>query len=180
MMLNFISAQLIGGLIGVHFIYSLIENKKVSDLQRAKEFPHLFPRTKYWGQALSLEMFATFIFVMANLIVKHRGSNAVFAGAGDYKGWFGTFTIAATLASMIKVCGPHTGASLNPAVAVANHNLTMKLFDSKTVHDDSFKVYILGGILGGVIAGFASWAHGALVTYREKCSEECDKADEEK
>lgn len=70
-----------------------------------------------------------------------------------------------TLAAMIFVAGPHTGASLNPAVAVANHSMSMKLFATGTVHDHIVGTYGLSGVLGGVAAGFFSWAHEYFITF---------------
>ena len=60
---------------------------------------------------------------MANLICKDGMRLNFFPAVENKKnaGMFGVFTIAMSLTAMIFFAGPHTGASLNPAVAVANH-----------------------------------------------------------
>lgn len=79
--------------------------------------------------------------------------------------WLASFTIAATLAAVILINSNHTGACLNPAVAIAQHVLSYGLLDGVgSPRDDGFfKVYLLGPILGGILAGFFSWAHDRFV-----------------
>lgn len=102
----------------------------------------------------------TGVFVMANLLVKDPRSG--FAGHGH--GWMGCFTIAAALSAMIFVAGPHSGASLNPAVSIALHALKGQIMKAGT-HEYYLKVYLVGPFLGAVGAGLFSWAHRAMLTY---------------
>lgn len=151
------------------WILALVENTKATPAVRASQFPHLVPRTEYWGQAFLIEMMCAFIFVTANILVKDKYSDELCGmptkvHKGDHRGWYATLTIAMTLAGLITFAGPHTGAAINPAVAVANHVLSNKLFRAASVHDAVFKVYILGGVVGGVLAGIFSWAHKYFVT----------------
>lgn len=168
----FIVAQLTGGICGVLVIYSLVENQKMSATQRAAQFPHLIPETTYWGQALAIETMCAFIFAMANLICKDPIRHAFAANDQKNAGFFGCMTIAMTLCAMIFIAGPHTGAAVNPAVGVANHIMSTKLFANGTVFDDIRKVYIAGGFLGGILAGFFSWAHGWFVNFAQNGNKE--------
>jgi len=156
---------MLGGICGVLTIYGLVADMKYSAVQRAAQFPHLIPETTYWGQALAIETMCAFIFAMANLICKDPTRLAFAANGQKNAGFFGCMTIAMTLTGMIFIAGPHTGAAVNPAVGVANHIMSIKLFASGTVFDDIRKVYILGGFLGGILAGFFAWAHGWFINY---------------
>ena len=102
----------------------------------------------------------TGVFVMANLLVKDPRSG--FAGHGH--GWMGCFTIASALAAMIFVAGPHSGASLNPAVSVALSTLKHQI-EKKGLHPTVFRIYLLGPIIGSICAGFFSWAHRCMLKY---------------
>jgi len=107
-----------------------------------------------------IEAMCTGIFVMANLLVKDPKSG--FAGHGH--GWMGCFTIAAALAAMIFVAGPHSGASLNPAVSIALHCLKGQIMKAGT-HEYYLKVYLVGPFLGAVCAGLFSWAHRSMLLF---------------
>lgn len=80
--------------------------------------------------------------------------------------WLASFTIAATLAAMVLVNANHTGACLNPAVAIAQHILARGELEGVGHPEDDgfFKVYLLGPTMGGMLAGFFSWAHDSFVS----------------
>lgn len=112
-----------------------------------------------------IEFMCAGIFAMANLICKDP-VKAMFAAHGQKNaGYFGCMTIAMTLTAMIYVAGPHTGAAVNPAVGIANHIMSLRLFAKGTVYDKVNHVYLAGGVLGGICAGFLSWAHGYLTHF---------------
>jgi glycerol uptake facilitator-like aquaporin len=160
-----IFSQVVGACLGACMIYHLIENSKVSNSKRAAQFPHLMPRGITWIQGFFIEFTAAFIFTMVNLICKD-GERLQFAASKiANEGFFAVLTIAMTLCAMIFVAGPHTGAAINPAVAVANHGMSVALFQKNTVHDDIVCTYGFSGVIGGLAAGFFSWAHGSLVQY---------------
>lgn len=102
---------------------------------------------------------------MANLICKDGDRLHFFAQKEKNVGMYGIFTIAMTLCAMIFIAGPHTGAAVNPAVAVANHEISVKLFKAGTVHDDFRCTYLMGGIVGGIMGGFFSMAHGWFINF---------------
>ena len=154
---NMIAAQFIGGLLGMEFLYMCIVEK--SHAKNIEEFPVLKPEAA-WFQSCMIEAMCTGIFVMANLLVKDPRSG--FAGHGH--GWMGCFTIAAALSAMIFVAGPHSGASLNPAVSVALHALKSQIMKAGT-HHYMMSVYLCGPLLGAIGAGFFSWAHRFMLTF---------------
>jgi len=113
---------------------------------------------------------------MANLICKD-GKSLSFAAVNEKcAGMYGIFTIAMTLCAMIFIAGPHTGAAVNPAVALANHEISEKLFKAGTVHDDFRCTYLMGGIVGGICGGFFSMVHGWFINLIKNPAEE-PKAD---
>lgn len=97
---------------------------------------------------------------MAVLIVKDSRTGEWVHGGN---GWLGCFTIAATLSSMIWVSGGHTGASMNPAVSIAQHTLAARLLEIPNWDDGIMGVYVCGPLAGAVAAGFYSWAHGWFI-----------------
>lgn len=153
---NMVCAQFIGGLLGMEFLYMCIVEK--SHAKNITEFPVLKPEAA-WYQSCLIEIMCTCIFVSANLLVKDPRSG--FPGHGN--GWMGCFTIAAALSAMIFVAGPHSGASLNPAVSVALHCLKSQIM--KSGHHYMASVYLLGPFIGSIVAGLASLIHRNLLTY---------------
>merc|ERR1711981_1436790 len=121
-----------------------------------------------------VEATCTFIFVMANLLVKDAQSGFPGRENGALNGWMGCFTIAAALAGMIAVAGPHSGASLNPAVSVALHVLKDQVL-KRSVIKNTFRIYFLGPILGAVVAGLFSWGHRAMLAWIEELKPEEDE-----
>lgn len=110
-----------------------------------------------------LEAFCTFMFVSAILLVKDAESGRFVAQiAGEGINFFGCGLIALSLTGMILVCGPHTSASLNPAVSVAQTVLDIGLI-GKDDTQDFFRVYVLGPILGAIVAGLFSWGHSVML-----------------
>merc|ERR1712166_400590 len=154
---NMLAAQFIGALIGMEFLYMCIVTK--SHGKNISEFPILKPEAAFW-QSLCIEAMCTAVFVMANLLVKDPRSGF----AGHNHGWMGCFTIASALAAMIFVAGPHSGASLNPAVSVALSTLKHQI-EKKGLHPTVFRIYLLGPIIGSICAGFFSWAHRCMLKY---------------
>lgn len=115
-LINMITAQIFGALVGMNIIHAMIHDSSLPGPMVQAQFPHLQPKTHYYWQAFLLEILTTFIFVMSVLIVKDtRTGDWVHGG----NGWLGCFVIATTLSSMIFVSGGHTGASMNPAVSLA-------------------------------------------------------------
>merc|ERR1712079_878329 len=60
------------------------------------------------------------------------------------------------LAAMILLAGPHTSASLNPAVSICLTVLDVKYFNDASAKGNFMRVYMAGPILGAVLAGFFS------------------------
>lgn len=141
----------------MEFLYMCIVTK--SHGKNISEFPILKPEAAFW-QSLCIEAMCTAVFVMANLLVKDPRSG--FAGHGH--GWMGCFTIASALAAMIFVAGPHSGASLNPAVSVALSTLKHQI-EKKGLHPTVFRVYLLGPFIGAICAGLFSLAHRCMLKY---------------
>lgn len=67
-------------------------------------------------------------------------------------------TISLSLAAMIFVAGPHTGASINPAVSIAQQILGESKLGTE-LGTAFWRVYMAGPICGSLFAGFISWAH---------------------
>ena len=69
---------------------------------------------------MGVELICTFVFVIANLLVKDAQAGKFSHTVGEaYVGFMGCAIIASALAGMIVCAGPWTGASLNPAVSIA-------------------------------------------------------------
>jgi len=163
-----IVSQFAGAIAGGAIIYSLVENQKMTDIQRAAQFPHLKPEQGIDAmQAYWIEFISALIFVMANLICKDGVRLNFFPTKEGQKAtnMFAIFFIAMTLCGMIYIAGPHTGAAVNPAVGLANHMMSLRLFKAGSVRDHDDTVYILTGVVGGICAGLFSWAHGNLITF---------------
>jgi len=126
-----IASQFGGAMGGSAIIYALVEDQKMTDTQRAAQFPHLRPAGGISDtQAFFVETMCAFIFVMANLICKD-GVRAGFFPISDKSNnvnMFAIFTIAMTLCGMVFIAGPHTGAAVNPAVGLGNHQMSLRLF----------------------------------------------------
>lgn len=155
-----IAAQMFGALVGMSIIHAMIHDSSLPAPMIQAQFPHLQPKTHYFWQAFLLEILTTFIFVMSVLIVKDTRTGKWVHGDN---GWLACFVIASTLTSMIYVSGGHTGASMNPAVSLAQHVLAVNILEMPNFKDGVLSVYIMGPILGGVAAGFYSWAHGWFI-----------------
>lgn len=114
-------AQFIGGLVASWVFFEMIEHQdNIQGNVNPDDFPHLEVHTDSWGQAMVLELFYTFVFVTAVLIVKDSRAG-LFTGTFNEVGvnFFGCGIIASALAGMILAAGPNTSASLNPAVSLA-------------------------------------------------------------
>jgi len=61
--------------------------------------------------------------------------------------------------AMIHCCKGHTSSFINPAIAITNHFLAKMVFKGDSVHDDVRGVYLLGALIGTILAGLFSWAH---------------------
>jgi aquaporin Z len=152
-------AQVVGGIIGMLIMVEMLSDGTLSPADREAMFPHLTPRTHFYWQSFFIECFCTFIFVMAVIIVKDVRTGASVHGGNP---WLACFTIASTLTAMIFFAGNHTGGALNPAVSTAQHIMANYHFD-ENLADGFFKVYLMGPLVGGIIAGLVSWAHGNFV-----------------
>lgn len=78
-------------------------------------------------------------------------------------GFFGCALIALSLVGMILTAGPTTGASLNPAVSIAQTQLEVKFMQARSANEDFLRVYIFGPLGGAVLAGLASMGHTAAL-----------------
>jgi len=91
------------------------------------DFPHLKPKNGS-SQAYLIEMFCTFIFVSAVLLVKDERARMFTTSVGDATvSFFGCAIIALTLTAMILFSGKHTGASINPAVSISQTVLASRI-----------------------------------------------------
>lgn len=52
---------------------------------------------------------------------------------------------------------------MNPAVSLAQHVLAVSVLEMPNFRDGFVTVYLLAPLLGGIAAGFYSWAHGWFV-----------------
>jgi len=160
-MILMILAQIMGALFSMFLFFELLEittNGKLDD----DEFPHLKNHTGHWAQGMSIEMFSTFMFASGPILVKDPMSSQV-TGAINRMGvdFMGCFIIGTGLAVQILVAGPHTSASLNPAVSIAQTVLVKKFLDQHHFHTFFFRIYILGPVFGAILAGLMSWANNA-------------------
>lgn len=95
-------------------MFLVLEDKSATVEQLQEEFPSLKPNTPEIWQTFMFELIATFVFVMANLMVKDRSAEPYTSGGSH---WLAAASIALSLAAMIQFARPHSGASLNPAVS---------------------------------------------------------------
>ena len=114
-----------------------------------------------------IECFTTCIFVCAVLLAKDQQAAKHTSMVGDSSvNFLGAAIIALSLTSMCTVAGPKTGASLNPAVSIAQTVLASKLLNEDGFSEEFVRVYMVGPILGALIAGFFFWSHAtALVEH---------------
>jgi aquaporin Z len=152
-------AQIFGAFVGMELVYQMLLDETLVMNDRIAMFPHLTPRTHFYWQSFTIEMICTFIFVLSVIIVKDERVGPSTHGGNP---WLACFTIAATLTAMIMFAGNHTGGSLNPAISTSQHILANFHFD-ENLADGFFKVYLMGPIVGGLLAGLVSWAHGNFV-----------------
>lgn len=96
---------------------------------------------------------------MANLMVKDEVAKEYTAGDSH---WLSCASIAISLCAMHLVAGPWSSASINPAVSISQYILMKSRLDIE-MGDSFWTVYMLGPILGGLLAGFFSWAHSYLI-----------------
>lgn len=78
-----------------------------------------------------------------------------------YVNFLACAVIALVLTGMLTIAGPHTGASINPAVSISQTVLATRVLGENGFTEDFFRVYILGPVGGAFIAGFFFWFHGA-------------------
>ena len=78
-------------------------------------------------------------------------------------GFLGCASIATALTGMILFAGPHTSASLNPAVSIAVIFLDTELLDNSNADDLFWKVYFFGPVMGAGVAGLFSLLHAACL-----------------
>ena len=60
---------------------------------------------------------------------------------------------------MVMFAGPHTGASINPAVSMALNVVWSEIFAEPDHQGFFWGVYMMGPLLGAIIAGVLSWIH---------------------
>ena len=125
-------------------------------------------------------MICTFIFVMSCLIVKDSESSKYVATIGENGvGWFGCAIIASALTAMIITAGPHSGAALNPAVSISQQLLANGILNLSGYTLSFWRIYMMGPILGGLLAGFFSVLHSnALSNWAGEMTEAEKAADE--
>lgn len=116
--------------------------------------------TQGLGQAEFVEMFCTFIFVGANLIVKDNAAGKYSSRIGNTPvAFLGCAIIASTLSAMIMFAGPHTGASINPSVSIAQTVMAQRYLEENTSANYFWTVYMFGPFSGAALSGIASWLH---------------------
>lgn len=133
-------------------------------------FDIMMPYTSVAWQSVLIEIIVTFVFVTAVLLVKSIDSAKNFSS-----GWLKCATIALALMACITMAGPHTSASLNPAVSLALGYLNGVIGATLNAHT-FWTIYMVGPFVGGALAGLFSLLHGyALKTYSEVQNEEEDE-----
>ena len=106
-------------------------------------------------------MACTALFVSAVLLTKDELSKKYTSRVGSrYVNFLSCAIIALTLTGMLRIAGPHTGASINPAVSISQTVLASRVLGESGFTENFFRVYILGPIGGAFIAGFFFWFHG--------------------
>jgi glycerol uptake facilitator protein len=137
----YVAAQLVGAVVGALLVVAMFgggaaDQAGVGGTALADGVPFL--------RGVIAETLATFLLVIA-----------IFALAVDRRapsGWAG-FVIGLSVACAILLIAPLTGGSLNPA-RTFGPLLVTSLWGADTAWED-FPVYIIGPILGAVLAGFA-------------------------
>ena len=100
-----------------------------------------------------VEAFFTMIFVSTVLFVKYRGVSST------SDGMLSNLTVAISLYVCVRMCGPLTGAALNPTIAIViitTDSLSFA-FDSTSSNPGYFVFlfsYICGPLLGGLMAAY--------------------------
>jgi len=123
-----ITAQVSGALTGMYLFLQVLDELNGEAVLNKDDFPHLKPKTAKSGQAFYIELFCTFIFVSANLLVKDERARMYSTAVGDsVVSFFGCAIIALTLTAMILFSGKHTGASINPAVSISQTVLASQI-----------------------------------------------------
>jgi len=159
-----ITAQVLGGLLSMYIFFQAIETMADDGKINADDFPHLRISTMYWVQAMFLEAFCTFVFISSILLVKDAESGRFTAAInGEGINFLGCGLIALSLTGMILVCGSHSGASLNPAVSIAQTTLDVEFLAKRSASEDFWRVYMFGPIIGAVVSGLCSWGHAAAL-----------------
>jgi aquaporin Z len=163
-MVNMMAAQVAGALAGMCVFLQVLDHLNGEKVINREDFPHLKASTQSAGQAEFVEMFCTFIFVAANLLVKDNTAGKYSARIGtEPVAFLGCAIIACTLSGMIMFAGPHTGASINPAVSIAQ-TVMAKTFLNEDVSAKYFwVVYMMGPFIGAMLAGVASWMHATAL-----------------
>lgn len=159
-----IVAQITGALFSMYLFFELIKHTDADGKIAEADFPHLAIHTDNWTQAMLFEAFCTFVFISAILLVKDAESGRFVTQInGEGINFFGCGLIALSLVGMILVCGPHSGASLNPAVSISQTTLDVDFLKVRASSDDFWRVYMLGPIIGATVSGLCSWGHAAAL-----------------
>jgi glycerol uptake facilitator protein len=137
----YIAAQLVGGFLGALLIVAAFGEQAIN--LGGTGGTALGVGVSFW-RGVAAETLGTFLLV-----------TAIFALAVDRRapaGWAGLM-IGLAVACAILVTGPLTGGSLNPA-RTFGPLLTTTLWNGHTNWND-FPVYLIGPVLGALLAGFA-------------------------
>jgi len=160
-MIIMVAGQIFGAIASMYIFFSLLSRKSSHDGEvKISDFPTLTVHTDTWKQAFGIEAFSTFIFVSMILLVKGDLSTKYVThinGAGI--NFIGCACIALVLAAMILLAGPHSSASLNPAVSISQTVLALGPLKNRVADSQFWHVYMMGPFAGAMFAGFASWAH---------------------
>jgi len=164
---NMILAQILGGLFATEIFFLILERKNTDGkVINKKDFPHLSEHEDFWEQAMVIEMLVAFIFISSILLVKDNKAGKYSATINDEGiNFLGCGLIALSLTGMILVAGPHTGASINPAVSICQTFLASHVLGEAHQTDDFLRVYMAGPLLGAILAGFFSIAHAHALEY---------------
>ena len=147
----YIVAQLVGALVGA-FCIAVVFGQNAATIGALGVTTYNTTITSPW-QALAAEALGTFVLVFT-----------VYGLAVDRKaptGWAGLL-IGLAVGGVIMVIGPITGGSLNPARTFGPMFVQVWLGGPSYVYE--FWVYVLGPIIGGIVAAFA---YEALTSPRE-------------
>lgn len=102
-------------------------------------------------------MIATFCFVMANLMTKDKDMKQLVCGENS---WLAAASVCISMCAQMQTAGPHSGALMNPAMSISQF-----IFGESVDANNApfWGTYMVCPILGGILAGFYSWAHAWFV-----------------